>query len=97
MFNGFPAAKKGALWHSSCPVEKLITQSLFLSRCLASPGTSGAGLYEPLGFGKYAVTGVVSATIKVRNGKHTYTSIITNKLTQAKVRKICRWAGRNDC
>lgn len=98
-FNGYPRNKVGALWHSSCLVEKVAHYGrLFLSRCSVSKGSSGSGIYESLGFGEYAVTGVVSAIVTVgRNGKYTYSYTITNKLTAAKVKRICRWAGRNNC
>ncbi|XP_028396030.1 serine protease 23-like [Dendronephthya gigantea] len=93
-FNAYPGLKGGELWHSSCAVETHSKGKLLISRCFVSKGSSGAGVYESLGFGEYAVTGVVSAILKFpRRGKFA----ITNKLTPAKVKKICRWVGRKDC
>ena len=97
-FNGYPADKGGSLWHSSCTVERLgHNEKLLLSRCAASRGTSGSGVYESLGYGKYAVTGVVSARVNIKSNGRLHSFAITNKLTAAKVKRICRWAGRNDC
>lgn len=93
-FNAYPGIKRGALWHSSCAVETHSKGKLLISRCFVSKGSSGAGVYESLGFGEYAVTGVVSAILKFPRG---HTLAVTNKLTSARVKKICRWVERKDC
>ena len=85
------------MWHSSCSVEKVHQKKLLLSRCIVSKGSSGSGVYKSLGFGEYAVTGVVSAKVTIRKGRLSFSYAITNKLTAAKVKKICRWAERKDC
>lgn len=97
-FNGYPANKGGIMWHSACPVEKEEHHGkVLLSRCSASSGSSGSGVYESSGFGDYFVTGVVSASIKFQYGKRWHFYVITNKLTASKIKRICRWAGLNDC
>ena len=97
-FNGYPVNKGGIMWHSSCPVEKEKHHGkILLSRCSASTGSSGSGVYQSSGFGEYFVTGVVSASIKFQNGKLLHSYIITNKLTGPKIKRICRWAGIKNC
>jgi V8-like Glu-specific endopeptidase len=101
-FNGYPSDQGGRLWHSSCPVKRIGPNGIFLIRCAGSKGTSGSGVYKSLGYGKYAVTGIVSARVKIAkkgNGRHhtVHTFTIINNLTAAKVKRICRWAERDDC
>lgn len=94
MFNGFPSDKGGTIWHSSCRV-RMAKGQLLLSRCNASKGSSGSGIYASRSRGGYKVTGIVSASGVVTFGPKKRKMLLTvaAKLTPAKVKLICQWVG----
>ena len=102
-FNGYPANKRGIMWHSACPVEEeQYHRKILFGRCSASEGSSGSGVYESSDSGEHFVTGVVCATViaRCRRPSHSYAThsyAIINKLTPPKIRRICRWAGIKNC
>ena len=102
-FSSFPGDKKtNSMWYSHC--ESAVMSKLLICRCDASSGSSGAGTYVRtllLEKGKdRVIVGVLSGSGRVRlaNGQRKLFNLVT-KLTNLKVRQICRWigAGSTEC
>ena len=96
-FSSFPGDKKSnSLWYSHC--ESAVLSNLLICRCDASSGSSGAGTYvrtHVLETGKdRVIVGILSGSGRVRlaDGQRKLFNIVT-KLTNLKVRQICRWIG----
>lgn len=94
-FSSFPGDKKSnSLWYSHC--ESAVMTNLLICRCDASSGSSGAGTYvrtHLLKKGKdRVVVGILSGSGRVRlaDGQSKLFNLVT-KLTNLKVRQICRW------
>lgn len=102
-FSSFPGDKKSnSMWYSHC--ESAVMSNLLICRCDASSGSSGAGTYvrtHLLEKGKdRVIVGILSGSGRVRlaDGQRKLFNLVT-KLTNLKVRQICRWigAGSTEC
>ena len=100
-FSSFPGDKKSnSLWYSHC--ESAVMSNLLICRCDASSGSSGAGTYvrtHLLEKGKdRVIVGILSGSGRVRlpDGQRKLFNLVT-KLTNLKVRQICRWIGSTEC
>lgn len=100
-FSSFPGDKKpNSMWYSHC--ESAVMSKLLICRCDASSGSSGAGTYvrtHLLEKGKdRVIVGVLSGSGRVRlaDGQRKLFNLVT-KLTNLKVRQICRWIGSTEC
>ena len=96
-FSSFPGDKKSnSLWYSHC--ESAVMSNLLICRCDASSGSSGAGTYTRthlLEKGKdRVIVGILSGSGSVRlpDGQRKLFNLVT-KLTNLKVKQICRWIG----
>ena len=96
-FSSFPGDKKSnSLWYSHC--ESAVMSNLLICRCDASSGSSGAGTYvrtHLLEKGKdRVIVGILSGSGRVHlpDGQRKLFNLVT-KLTNFKVKQICRWIG----
>lgn len=101
-FASFPGdKKKNSLWYSHC--ESRVMTNLLICRCDAATGSSGAGTYvrtrhQESGKDR-VVVGVLSGSGRVRlpDGESKPFNLVS-RLTNLKVRQICRWIGvGSDC
>ena len=97
-FASFPGDKKSnSLWYSHC--NSRVISSLLIGRCDATTGSSGAGTYvritrQETGKHHRVVVGILSGSGRVQlpDGRSKLFNLAT-KLTNLKVKQICRWTG----
>lgn len=92
-FASFPGDKKSnSMWYSSCRAKFL--RHGILSRCDASKGSSGAGLYVNDSNRNRVIVGVLSRSLALRlpNKKLVYFNA-GFRITRQSGKMICRWAG----